>query len=125
MTTITLLYLIELHLLEYRRRMLEYLRAFQVQRQASFLVRPRLEMYTSPEDPLGYADTSITDDMITHVYSEFSGQSRRRESEEYLCTLTGESMVLTMDVNQSEHLGHKTQRPHYGNLTMIGPFGCR
>ena len=74
--------------------MLEYLFAFETQRRASFLIRPCLETYTSPEDPLGYADTSITDDMITHVYSEFSERSRHRESEEYLHTLTGKASVL-------------------------------
>lgn len=69
--------------------MVEYLFAFQTQHQASFLMRPRLEAYTSPDNPLGYADTSITDDMITHIYSEFSEQSHHQESKEYLHTLTG------------------------------------
>ena len=71
--------------------MLDYLRNLKIQQRASFLKRPALEVYSDPGNPEGYANTPITDDMITHVYLEFSERSREQESRRYLCTLTGGS----------------------------------
>ncbi|KAG2106102.1 hypothetical protein BD769DRAFT_1366782, partial [Suillus cothurnatus] len=58
----------QLHLLEHKRRMLEYLEV--------------------AGDPLGYADKSISGEMITEVFLNVSARTRKGESEGYLKTLS-------------------------------------
>lgn len=70
-------------------QLLDYLRTLKTQQSGSFLIRPHLKPYSEPRNPEGYADMSITDDMISHIYLEFSERSREEESKRYLCTLTG------------------------------------
>jgi hypothetical protein len=48
-----------------------------------------LGAFSEPYALDGYADASITDDLITDVYLEFGERTRRIESERYLRTLTG------------------------------------
>jgi hypothetical protein len=86
----------EMHLLEYRRRYLEYLQAFEARRETPFspavlkpFSAPRNERGHSKSSPLGYDDKSISDEMITEVFVEFSARTRQAESEQYLRTLTG------------------------------------
>ena len=78
-----------MHLLEYHLRRSEYLHAFEGQMTAMPLFRPTLQAYSDPIDSEGYADTSITDDMISDVYLEFSHRTREAESTNYLQTLSG------------------------------------
>jgi hypothetical protein len=80
--------LVELHLLEYKEKHLDYLRNFQ-NRRISPLRPDSLNEFSGPWDMTGYADNSITDDLITDLYLEFSEQTRRVESDKYLRTLTG------------------------------------
>jgi hypothetical protein len=86
----------ELHLLEYRRQFLSYLQAFADHPDTHF--QPAiLKAFSKPSNdrthiknsPLGYDDKSISDEMITEVFVEFSKQTRQAESEQYLRTLAG------------------------------------
>ena len=81
-----------MHLLEHRLRMFDYLRTFETQYKALPLCRPRLQVYSAPTDPQGYADVSITDDMISDVYLEFSQRVRQEESMSYVRTLSGKTL---------------------------------
>lgn len=83
-----------MHLLEYRLRMFDYLRAFESQAVAMPLFRPQLHAYSLPTDPEGYADASITDDLISDVYLEFNQRTRERESMDYIRTLSGKAKFL-------------------------------
>jgi hypothetical protein len=85
---------LELHLLEYHKRVLEYLECFG-SLPTGRLSPLRLKTFLEPTDKLGYNDNPISDDLITDVFLEFSDQTRKEESNEYLCTLTG------MDTNSS------------------------
>jgi hypothetical protein len=78
----------ELHLLEYKQKMLEYIQNAPNHRASPFDVKP-LVPFSTPYDPAGYADASISDDLISDVYLEFSERTRKSESERYLRTLTG------------------------------------
>jgi hypothetical protein len=49
-----------------------------------------LEMFSSAGDPLGYADKSISGEMITEVFLNVSARTRKGESEGYLKTLSGQ-----------------------------------
>lgn len=81
---------LELHLLEYHRSRREYLVSFQNCKRADALVHPQLEEFSSPWDSEGYTSRSITDDLITDVYLEFSKRIRQPESEDHMRTLTGQ-----------------------------------
>lgn len=78
----------ELHLLEYKQRMLEYLSYFQSARQNP-LARHDLQMFSSPTDEEGYGDSFITHDLITDLYLDFVARVRESESIEYCKTRTG------------------------------------
>lgn len=84
--------------------MLGYLQNLKSQQRTSFFKRLTLEPYSNPGNPEGYADTSIMDDMITHVYLEFSECSREQESQKYLCTLTGVSSLKEKSCVPRENL---------------------
>jgi hypothetical protein len=78
----------ELHLLEYKQKALEYLQSFKTCPNSLF---PRkLIPFSGPYDPDGYGDTFMTHDLITDIYLEFSERTRKKESDEYIKTLTGE-----------------------------------
>jgi hypothetical protein len=79
---------LELHLLEYKQRELEYLQFFG-HRHVSPFQTVSLKAFSSPFDVEGYADNSITDDLVTDLFLEFSERSRQIESEKYVRTLTG------------------------------------
>ena len=82
--------MLELHLLNYKKQMLEYLTFFRSQKPGNpFGQQPQLTMFSKPDLEAGYNDTPITSDMITDVYLEFVEQTRQRESADYCKTLTG------------------------------------
>jgi hypothetical protein len=84
--------------------MLEYLEAFRVQPKANTLTsyftgrstssQTLLQAFSSPNDSLGYADKSISDEMITEVFIDFTTRTRQRESAAYLKTLSGMKFVI-------------------------------
>ena len=80
----------ELHLLEYGQTKLEYLRYFESRKKHASLFPVTLETFSEPWDSNGYRDKSITDDLITDVYTTFSDQTRSSESQAYLRTLPGQ-----------------------------------
>lgn len=79
---------LELHLLEYGKRKLEYLRQFSIRPTSVFKPNP-LQVFSNPSDASGYNDKSISDDMITALFIDFSERTQQAESQEYLRTLTG------------------------------------
>ena len=80
----------ELHLLEYKQRMLEYLNHFRTRRVNLFRANiDRLLGFSSPSDVDGYGDKCISNDLITDLLLEFSERTRKIESTEYLQTLSG------------------------------------
>lgn len=87
----------ELHLLEYNRRTLDYLKALEAQRSkqkgATFFSAP-LRPFSLPSDIQGYADKPISHEMITEAYLDFVTQARQVESESYLRTLPSTSSEL-------------------------------
>ena len=88
--------MLELHLLEYHRQMLEYL-----DRMDEMLKRPRtvasffgadhkgLQPFSKFNNPLGYNARCISADVITEVYFEFTARAREGESQSYMKSLTG------------------------------------
>jgi hypothetical protein len=78
----------ELHLLEYQRKKLEYVQNAKFFRPSPFQV-VAVEPFSQPYDLDGYADISISDDLITDVFLQFSTRTRQEESQRYLRTLTG------------------------------------
>lgn len=80
---------LELHLLNYKKRMLEYLTFFCSRKPNLFGQEPQLTMFSKPNVEVGYNDVPITSDMITDVYLDFVEQTRQVESADYCKTLTG------------------------------------
>jgi hypothetical protein len=74
----------ELHLLEYNWTKLEYLEYYEIRKRRASLFPPVLKNFTRPWDANGYRDKSITDDLITDVYTTFSDRTRSSESQAYL-----------------------------------------
>ncbi|PIL26811.1 hypothetical protein GSI_11072 [Ganoderma sinense ZZ0214-1] len=88
----------QFHLLEYHRRRLEYLQAFQARsKQMSLRKKPDLRNFSAPQragkDLNGYDGTSITDNLVGDVYARFS-VARQKECEEHLRTLTATTLSL-------------------------------
>ncbi|KAF8173269.1 hypothetical protein BJ912DRAFT_1065323 [Pholiota molesta] len=83
----------QLHLLEHRQRMLEYLLYFKSARQNPFK-RNRLQKFSSPTDEDGYNDSFVTHDLITDLYLDFVAKVRRSESIEYCKTRTAKSISM-------------------------------
>ena len=81
----------ELHLLEYKRRMLEYVQRIKMDKPQH--ITPfhlsKTKAFSGPYDPDGYNDGSISDDLITDAYLEFSAHTRIIESEAYARVLSG------------------------------------
>ena len=74
--------------------MLEYLCSFEGARQNPF--KPVvLQQFSAPDSTMGYNDKSISDEIITKVYLDFSQQTRQEESSEYLKTVTGKQFPLS------------------------------
>jgi hypothetical protein len=46
-----------------------------------------LRPFSKPMDKTGYDDTSVSDKIITEVYTKFIEQTWKAESETYMCTL--------------------------------------
>ncbi len=86
-----LLILIELHLLEWQQRELEYLDAYRkVPRPHVFERNPvRMSEFCLGDDG-SYGDMWISDDFVTDVFLEFDRRTRGGESAEYMKTLSGE-----------------------------------
>jgi hypothetical protein len=78
----------ELHILEYFKRKHEYLEAFERRRPCFFRQSDVLEPFSDPYDV--YNSKSISDEMITEIYLEFSNRTRKAESDSYLRTRTGQ-----------------------------------
>jgi hypothetical protein len=91
--------LAELHLLEYQQVALEYLQEFEKKKTAIFQ-KVELTEFTSPQDPFGYNDKSISHDLITDILLEFTKRTRMFESANYLQTLHGKK------VNRNEEEGY-------------------
>ncbi|KAJ3550924.1 hypothetical protein NM688_g4971 [Phlebia brevispora] len=64
-------------------------------RLAGTLVPARLIPFSASDDKTGYDDHSITHDLISDVYAEFSTRTRQNESHAYLKTLS--AIVLSLD----------------------------
>ena len=60
-----------------------------------------MHAFTGPWDTNGYRDKSITDDLITDVYTTFSNQTRSSESQAYLRTLAGQYLKKIINVTVS------------------------
>lgn len=80
----------ELHLVEYHTSKLEFLQAYEIRQKQTSLVGTKFKEFSGPWDPNGYNDKSITDDLITDIFIDFSERTRSGESQDYLKTLTGE-----------------------------------
>lgn len=98
---------LELHLLEYHKRVFEYLECFE-----SFptgrLIPMQLKAFSKPTDKLGYNDNPICNDLITEVFLEFSDRTRNEESDEYLRTLTGtKTTPFRVPIGQRSHIRHR------------------
>jgi hypothetical protein len=70
--------------------MLEYLQNVQSRHISIFRPDPLLP-FSDPFNPEGYADNSITHDLITELFLIFHERTRKKESDDFLKTLTGES----------------------------------
>lgn len=82
--------LIELHLLEYHKAELEYLKAFAARNlQESMRNGAAFAAFSEPWDSDNYNDNSITDQLITDLYLHFNKHTRCDESQDYLRTLKG------------------------------------
>ena len=89
--------IIELHLLEYNELRLEYLKCLESRPLLSHFQSASLKPFSTPyytksgpdPDLRGYDDKSISNEMITEVFTEFSEKTRQGESDEYLRTLSG------------------------------------
>jgi hypothetical protein len=83
----------ELHLLEYKQRMLEYVQRLGVETDKPQHITPfhrsKTKAFSGPYDENGYNDDSISDDLITDAYLEFSAHTRIIESEAYARVLSG------------------------------------
>ncbi|KAF9078661.1 hypothetical protein BDP27DRAFT_1412611 [Rhodocollybia butyracea] len=77
----------QLHLTEYHKNCLDYVKLYELQGNTPF--KPlALKAFSSPFDTSGYDGTSITDDLITDIFCNFTETTRHEESAEYLQTLS-------------------------------------
>jgi hypothetical protein len=79
----------ELHLQEYFRDKYAYLQAFSCQQFSLFHPTLELKAFSDPCDKSGYDGRSISDEMVTEAYIEYSDKTRKAESDAYLRTKTG------------------------------------
>jgi hypothetical protein len=80
----------ELHILEYFKQKNGYLEAFEQRQPCFFRQLDILEPFSDLCDASGYNNKSITDEMITEIYLEFSNRTQKAKSDSYLHTRTGE-----------------------------------
>jgi hypothetical protein len=82
---------LELHLLEYKQRMLEYVQRVKTDKPQHItpFQLSKIKAFSGPYDPDGYNDDSISDDLITDAYLEFCAHTRIIESEAYARILSG------------------------------------
>ena len=66
-----------------------------------FKKRTPLYPVSAPNDPKGYNDSVISNDIITEVYAEFSEHTRGPECTKYLQTLTGKLEIFLVFGNGS------------------------
>lgn len=69
--------------------MLEYLEYFESKWESAFIQKTLLFNFSSPTHEDGYADTFITNDLVTDIYMEFVSKARQGESIAYGKTRTG------------------------------------
>jgi hypothetical protein len=69
--------------------MLEYLQAINSQGVSPFRTSP-IVPFSDPNAIYGYCDSVINHELVTDIFNEFSERTRRKESESYLKTLSGE-----------------------------------
>jgi hypothetical protein len=79
---------LELHLLDYHKKVLEYLHIFE-SLSDTWLVPLPLKSFSEPHDKEGFNSHSISDETITEVFLEFGEKTCNKESDKYICTLTG------------------------------------
>ncbi|KAE9405193.1 hypothetical protein BT96DRAFT_1015845 [Gymnopus androsaceus JB14] len=84
----------QLHLLEFSKRILEYLVFFQLCPPQS-LEPATLQMFSARSNELEYNDHSISDEIITAILLDFSERTRKEESSELMRSMTGK--VLSLD----------------------------
>ncbi|TFY83333.1 hypothetical protein EWM64_g678 [Hericium alpestre] len=83
----------QLHLLEHMKSQLDYLNTYQ-SKHSSFFDYYKLQDFLDPFDPL-LGGASISDEIISEVFLEFTAWSCQSESETYMRTLHG--ICLSMD----------------------------
>lgn len=95
--------MIELHLLEYHRRKLAYLKAVQCKHTkvtgtaglTNFgITTNTLKPFLAPDDLQGYADKSISHEVITEVFLDFSSCTWQAESQLYLRSLPSKFVLI-------------------------------
>ncbi|KAG0698511.1 hypothetical protein DFH29DRAFT_1018080 [Suillus ampliporus] len=100
----------QLHLFEHKCQMLEYLEAYSTYKSLNGSVnlltlghyfngtagghmnagrQPGLQAFSEPDDQLGYDNKSISHDIITEVFVDFTTCTREKESALYLKSLSG------------------------------------
>ncbi|THH31610.1 hypothetical protein EUX98_g2599 [Antrodiella citrinella] len=84
----------QLHLLEYKAKMGEYLQMFEHRLVQSTFCAPTLLRFSAYNADNGYRGQSITHDLITDVYATFCDRSRVQESTNHLRTLSAKSLSL-------------------------------
>lgn len=84
----------ETHLLQYHRIRRQYLKQLKIRvEQNAIYPVVQIESFSGPWDPQGYADGSITNDLITDLYIDFGERTRKEESDTYTNSLSGQSGV--------------------------------
>ncbi|PIL35895.1 hypothetical protein GSI_01555 [Ganoderma sinense ZZ0214-1] len=82
----------QLHLLQYHKQRREYLASFEARaKQKTWLAPAKLQKFPEPHTGRhqeGYDNTSISDELITDIYLNWSKATRQGESEESLRTKT-------------------------------------
>ncbi|TFY76247.1 hypothetical protein EWM64_g7763 [Hericium alpestre] len=84
----------QLHMLEHGRAFLKYIQTYRKAHTASWLDYYALKPLASPFES-EFGGSSISDEIISEVYLEFTSRSRQGESEEYMRTLHG--ICISMD----------------------------
>lgn len=65
--------------------------------------RPSLVPFSTPDDPNGYNDTSISGDIISDLYNEFVATCREAESEMLVKTLLGTCFARSDSLARCRH----------------------
>ncbi|TFY77528.1 hypothetical protein EWM64_g6486 [Hericium alpestre] len=84
---------VQLHLLEYNKAQLEYLRTYRSVHSAYFHYRA-LQPFMEPFNAKGYGGPSISDEIISEVYLDFTTRSREDESQRYMRTIRAVTMSM-------------------------------